>query len=76
MNPDIPENEVPQYFYRYEREGHVIKKIYVGAMSDPVVALLSRSDRLRKAMKTGRFEIRNSQSSEYEEIERDLTLRK
>jgi hypothetical protein len=72
MSTDATENDLPQFFYRYEREGFVVKKIYVGSMSNPVVALLARCDRLRKAIKTGRFEKRINERAEYEDTERWL----
>ena len=45
-----------RYLYRAKREGNRVRKEYIGACSDPVVALMARKDRLRKAETQARRE--------------------
>ena len=45
-----------RYHYRAKRDGDQVKKEYVGTCSDPIVAIMARADRLRKAENRARRE--------------------
>lgn len=57
-----------RYYYQARRRDGRVTKQYVGALADPVVALLAREDRLTKAELLAHKEVRNTERNEYEAV--------